>query len=111
MPWQECFPIHEIRRINGGRGFRTKKNLFRIGGITFYNQKNKIPMKIPEFKRSEIGRIAEFRGISSGFPNLGRGHYYHCSRDHEGITPIAIVIVVRGIMGRDILRRHYGKGG
>jgi hypothetical protein len=26
--------------------------VFRIGGNTFYNQKNKIPMKIPEFKRS-----------------------------------------------------------
>ncbi len=28
-------------------------------------------MKIPEFKRSGIGLIAEFRGILNGFPNLG----------------------------------------
>jgi hypothetical protein len=27
-------------------------------------------MKIPESKRSEIGIIAEFRGIPNGFPNL-----------------------------------------
>jgi hypothetical protein len=26
-------------------------------------------MKIPEFKRSRIGLIAEFRGIPNGFPN------------------------------------------
>jgi hypothetical protein len=30
----------------------------------------KIPMKIPESKRSEIGKIAEFCGIQNGFPNL-----------------------------------------
>jgi hypothetical protein len=34
-----------------------------------FTRKNKIPMKIPEFKRSRIGIIAEFRGIPSGFPN------------------------------------------
>ncbi len=45
--------------------------MFRIGGKTFYDQKNKIPMKIPEFKRSEIGLIAEFCGIPNGFPNQG----------------------------------------
>jgi hypothetical protein len=42
--------------------------VFRIGGNTFYDRKNKIPMKIPEFKRSRIGLIAEFRGIANGFP-------------------------------------------
>ncbi len=35
--------------------------MFRIGGNTFYNQKNKIPMKIPEFQRSGLG--------PDGFPN------------------------------------------
>ncbi len=34
--------------------------MFRIGGNTFYDGKNKIPKKIPEFKRSRIGLIAEF---------------------------------------------------
>jgi hypothetical protein len=63
------FLIHEIGRIDGGRGFQTGKNVFRIGGNTFYDQKNKIPMKIPEFKRSGIGLIAEFRKIPNGFPN------------------------------------------
>jgi hypothetical protein len=45
--------------------------MFRIGGNTFYDQNNKFPMKIPEFKRSGIGIIAEFRGIPNGFPNQG----------------------------------------
>jgi hypothetical protein len=70
--WQiywECFPIHEIRRIDGGKGFQTGKNMLRIGRNTFYDRKNKIPMKIPEFKRSGIGLIAEFHGILNKFPN------------------------------------------
>jgi hypothetical protein len=47
MPWRERFPIHEIGKIDGRRGFQTGKNVFGIGGNTFYDQKNKIPMKIP----------------------------------------------------------------
>jgi hypothetical protein len=66
---RECFLIHEIGRIDGRRGFRTGGNVFQIGGNTFYDQKNKIPMKILEFKRTGIGIIAEFRSIPSGFPN------------------------------------------
>jgi hypothetical protein len=78
--WWERFPIHEIGRVDGGRGFRTGKNVFRIGGNTFYDRKNKIPMKIPEFKRSGIGFIAEFCGILNGFPNLVAGHFDgHCN--------------------------------
>ncbi len=50
------------------RGFCTGKNVFGIGGNTFYNWKNKIPMKIQEFKRSGIGLIAEFCGIPNDFP-------------------------------------------
>jgi hypothetical protein len=76
MPWRKCFPVHEIGKIDGGRGFRTKKNVFRIGGNTFYDRKNKIPMKIPESKRSKIRKIAEFGGIPNGFPNLGRSQVY-----------------------------------
>jgi hypothetical protein len=53
------FSIHEIGRIDGGRGFQTGKNVFRIGGNTFYDRRNKIPMKIPEFKKSGIGLIVE----------------------------------------------------
>jgi hypothetical protein len=70
MPWREHFPIHEIGRIDGGRGFRTGKNVFRIGWNTFYDQKNKIPIKIPESKMSEIRIIVEFRGIPNRIPNL-----------------------------------------
>ncbi len=47
--------------------------MFRIGGNTFYDRKNKIPKKIPEFKRSGIGSIAEFGGIPNGFPNQVAG--------------------------------------
>ncbi len=43
--------------------------MFSIGGNTFYDRKNKIPIKIPEFKRFGIGLIAEFRGIPNRFPN------------------------------------------
>jgi hypothetical protein len=43
--------------------------VFKIGGNTFYDRKNKIPMKILEFKRSGIGLIAEFFGIPNRFPN------------------------------------------
>jgi hypothetical protein len=62
--------IHQIGTIDGGRGFRTGKNEFRIGGNTFYNRKNKIPMKILESKRSKIEIIAGFREIPNGDPNL-----------------------------------------
>jgi hypothetical protein len=55
--------------MDGRRGFQTGKNVFKIGGNTFYNRKNLIPMKIPEFKRSRIGLIAEFHRIPNGFPN------------------------------------------
>jgi hypothetical protein len=52
-----------------GEDSKPEKNVFRIGGNTFYDWKNKIPMKIPEFKRSGIGLIVEFRRIPNGFPN------------------------------------------
>jgi hypothetical protein len=70
---RERFPIHKIRRINGGRGSQTGRKVLRIGGNTFYDWKNRILMKIPEFKRSGIGIIAEFCGIPSGFPNQDHG--------------------------------------
>jgi hypothetical protein len=52
-----------------GEDSEPKQNVFRIGGNTFYYQKNTILMRIPEFKRSGIGLIAEFLGILNGFPN------------------------------------------
>ncbi len=80
--WRERFPIHEIRRIDGGRGFRTRKNVFRIGENTFYNRKNEIPMKILEFKRSGIGLIVEFHRIPNGFPIQGQRL---CCRGNEKV--------------------------
>ncbi len=46
--------------------------MFRIVENTFYDQKNKIPMKISEFKRSGIGLITEIHGILNGFPNQAK---------------------------------------
>jgi hypothetical protein len=43
--------------------------MFQISKNTFYDRKNKILMKISEFKRSGIGIIMEFRWIPNGFPN------------------------------------------
>ena len=85
--------------------------MFRIGGNTFYNQKNKIPMKILEFKRSGIGLIAEFRGTPNGFPNLAAlveagtlliSSCYQC----ESNEPIIFVVsnIVRKLMN------VYGNG-
>jgi hypothetical protein len=54
-----------------GEDSEPEKNVFRIGGNTFYDQKDKISVKIPEFKRSGIGLIAEFCGVLNGFSNLG----------------------------------------
>jgi hypothetical protein len=55
-----------------GEDSEPEKNVFRIGGNTLYDQKNIILMKIPEFKRSGIGLIAEFRGIPNRFLNLAQ---------------------------------------
>jgi hypothetical protein len=81
---RERFPIYENGRIDGGRGFRTNGKVLRIGRNTFYNQKNKILMKIFEFKRSRIGIIAEFCGILRNsvelrvdFPTKGRRRSVH----------------------------------
>jgi hypothetical protein len=66
---QQGFTINEIGKINSGRGFQTGSNVLRIGRNIFYDWKNKIWIKIPEFKRSGIRIIAEFCGNLSGFPN------------------------------------------
>jgi hypothetical protein len=68
---REPFPIHEIGRIDGGKGFETGGKVFRIGWNTFYNQKSEIPIKNPQFKSSRIGIIPEFCRIPCGFPNQG----------------------------------------
>jgi hypothetical protein len=54
-----------------------------IGGNTFYDWKNKIWMKIPEFKRSGIGLIAEFHGIPNVFPNQDMSSSQNSRRGHR----------------------------
>jgi hypothetical protein len=66
---REHILIHKIGSIDGGRGFQTNGNILQIGGNTFYDRKNKILKRIPEFKRSGIGIIAEFCRNPSRFPN------------------------------------------
>jgi hypothetical protein len=64
------FRFMKSEQSMAGEDSKPEKNEFRIGGNTFYDRKNKIPIKILESKRSKIGIIAEFRGIPNGFPNL-----------------------------------------
>jgi hypothetical protein len=45
--------MHEIGRIDGGRGFQTGGNVLQIGRNKFYDWTNEIPMEITEFKRSK----------------------------------------------------------
>jgi hypothetical protein len=59
--------------------------MFRIGGNTFYDPKNKIPMKILEFKRSGIELFAKFCGIPNGFPNQGTGKPFQSDKDIDQV--------------------------
>jgi hypothetical protein len=51
---RERFLIHEIRRIDGGRGFWTGRNVFRVGGNTFYDRKIKFRWKFRSSKGPEL---------------------------------------------------------
>jgi hypothetical protein len=52
-----------------GEDSEPEKMCSELAGTHFtIGKKNQ--MKIPEFKRSGIGLIVEFRGIPNGFPNL-----------------------------------------
>jgi hypothetical protein len=82
--------------------------VFRIGGNTFYDRKNKIPMKILEFKRSGIGLFAKFHGILNGFPNQDCQHFCRVSSTeltwyHYGLTK-EVVAIANTIV---ILQQHY----
>jgi hypothetical protein len=52
-----------------GEDSKPEESCSELAGTHFTIGKNKILMKIPEFKKSGIGLIAEFRGIPNGFPN------------------------------------------
>jgi hypothetical protein len=58
--------------------------VFRIGRNTFFDWKNKIPIKILEFKRSRIRLITEFCGILNGFPNQDPT-YVHMSGTNKNV--------------------------
>ncbi len=52
-----------------GENSEPEETCSELVGTHFTSGKNKIQMKIPEFKRSGIGIIAEFCGIPNRFPN------------------------------------------
>jgi hypothetical protein len=52
-----------------GEDSEPEETCSELAGTHFTIKKNKIPMKILEFKRSGIRIIVEFRGILNGFPN------------------------------------------
>jgi hypothetical protein len=56
-------------QLMAGEDSKPVKTGLKLAG-THFMIGNKIPMKIPESKRSKIGIIAEFRGIPNGFSNL-----------------------------------------
>ncbi len=84
-----------------GEDSEPKKNVFRISGTTFYNQKNKIPMKNPEFKKSGIGLIVKSCGIPNGFPNqafctkiqrVGKDFWCSAKNFNNCIWPLLLMI-------------------
>jgi hypothetical protein len=56
-----------------GEDSEPEKMCSELAGTHFTISEKKIPMKVPEFKRSGIGLIVEFCRILNGFPNQG-GH-------------------------------------
>jgi hypothetical protein len=64
------FRFMKSEELMAGEDSEPEKTWSELAGTHFYNRKNKIPLKIPESKRSEIRIIAEFHGIPNGFPNL-----------------------------------------
>ncbi len=51
-----------------GEDYKLEETCSELAG-THFTIRKKNPMRIPEFKRSGIGLIAEFCGIPNGFPN------------------------------------------
>jgi hypothetical protein len=58
----------KLEESMGGEDSKPAGTCSESAGIHF-TIKRKNPIKIPKFKRSVIGVIAEFRGIPGGFPN------------------------------------------
>ncbi len=64
------FRFMKSEQLMAGEDSEPEKMSSELAGTHFTITKNKIPVKIPESKRSKIRIIAEFRGIPNGFPNL-----------------------------------------
>jgi hypothetical protein len=59
----------KLEELIAGEDSKPEERCSELAGTHFMIGKNKIRMKIPEFKRSGIKIIAEFCRIPSGFPN------------------------------------------
>jgi hypothetical protein len=98
-PTQRLLPISKKEGWNVFRFMKLEESMVgedskpavtcsNFGGNTLYDWKNKILMKILDFKRSGIGIIPKFCGIPSGFPNQGR-------RSFRMMTPRSLFGVTR----------------
>jgi hypothetical protein len=68
---RSIFRFMKLEELMAGEDSELEETCFELAGTHFTIGKNKIPMKIPKFKMSGIGLIAEFSRILSGFPNQG----------------------------------------
>jgi hypothetical protein len=59
----------KLEELMVGEDSKPEETCSKLVGTHFTVRKTKIPMKIPEFKRSGIGLISEICGIPNGFPN------------------------------------------
>jgi hypothetical protein len=71
--------------------------MFRIDRNPFYNWKTKIPMKIPEFKRSRIGLIVEFCRVPNRFPNQVPPAKLDHPQNNQIALPLCSWLVVRPV--------------
>jgi hypothetical protein len=58
----------KLEESMAGEDSELEETCSQLAGNTFYDRKNKILMKILEFKRYRIRLIVEFYGIPSDFP-------------------------------------------
>jgi hypothetical protein len=75
---RKVFQFMKLEESMAGEDSEPEEMCLELVGTHFYDQKNKIPMKIPEFKRL----IAEFRRIPNGFSN--QGLMYNLLSAHSG---------------------------
>jgi hypothetical protein len=66
---RKVFQFIKLEESMAGEDSKLEEMCSELAGTHFTIRKNKILMKVPEFKRSKIGFIAEFSGIPNGILN------------------------------------------